>query len=234
MRASTSANTRRAYTQHWRQFTEYCARRRRAALPADARTVCAYLAVAADAGRRPSTIGQAVAAITFVHRLAKHTLPSAYPEVRTLLQGIRRTVGTEQRQMRPLLLDDMHQMMATLEGCGLRDVRDRAVILLSWSLMLRRSELCALDVRDVELRRGCVVVTIRRSKTDQAGQGISKSVARLPVDHASRLPGPGSASLAGSHAIEIGTIVSAIGRRGAPIGADERPGGVSAGQTIGG
>jgi len=54
---------------------------------------------------------------------------------------------------------------------NLLGVRDRALLLIGFCGAFRRSELVALDAADVAITRDGLVVTIRRSKTDQEGEG---------------------------------------------------------------
>ncbi len=56
-------------------------------------------------------------------------------------------------------------------GEGLKDIRDRALLLVDFAGALRRSELVGLDLRDIEHVRQGMVLTLRRSNTDQDGQG---------------------------------------------------------------
>jgi site-specific recombinase XerD len=61
--------------------------------------------------------------------------------------------------------------MALGTGPGLKGLRDRALLLLGFATACRRSELVALNVEDLEAVEVGLRVTIRRSKTDQEGQG---------------------------------------------------------------
>ena len=91
-------------------------------------------------------------------------------KVRLVLAGIRRTKGTAQTAKTPVLVEDLKRMVSRLPG-GLLGVRDRALLLIGFCGAFRRSELVALDADDVQVTREGLVVTIRRSKTDQEGEG---------------------------------------------------------------
>jgi integrase len=97
--------------------------------------------------------------------------------VRTVLAGIKRTHGTAQAAKAPLLPDDLRLMVAEL-GESLGDRRDRALLLLGFAGAFRRGELVGLDVGDVQIRREGLVVTLRRSKTDQEGAGQLRGIPR--------------------------------------------------------
>lgn len=172
-------NTRRAYASAWREFEAFCAGRGWPALPAPADAVIAWLAALADAGARASTIGVKLAAIRFAHQ-SQATDPTALPAVRLVWQGIRRTIGTAQRQKAPVTLDDL-RAMARACGDDLRGKRDRALLLVGWAGAFRRSELVGLDVEDLRIN-GVLRVTLRRSKTDQEGAGSVKVIPAIGGD----------------------------------------------------
>ena len=90
--------------------------------------------------------------------------------VKSVLRGLRRVKGTAQRQAKPLLKEDL---ISTLDatGEGMRDLRDRALLLTGFAGGFRRSELVALTCHDVERVRQGMIITVRRSKTDQTGEG---------------------------------------------------------------
>ncbi len=104
------------------------------------------------------------------------TLSGSYPNpvrsplVRATLRGIKRRHGSAQRRAKPLLNEDLAHVLAAT-GETLRDVRDRALLLVGFAGAFRRSELVALDRNDIEPVRQGIVLHIRRSKTDQAGAG---------------------------------------------------------------
>jgi site-specific recombinase XerD len=173
--AAVAANTRRAYRSDWRLFTAWCAARGFAPLPAAPATVARFLTEQA-ATVTIATIARRLAAIGQAHRTAGHTAPSDDATVRTVWRGIRRSKGTAPVKKRPLLTDDLRALLATLPD-RLSGARDRALLLLGFAGAFRRSELVALDVVDVETIAGKgLLVTVRRSKTDQEGAG-----ARIPI-----------------------------------------------------
>jgi integrase len=173
---SRAENTRRAYRADWADFTTWCRDRGRDPLPATPETVADYLAdLATD--RKPATISRRVAAIASAHRLAGQPSPTRDELVRLALRGIQRTLGTAQAQARPILLSDLVAMVHELDD-DLAGLRDRAVLLVGWAGAFRRSELVALEVSDIERTSDGLVVTIRRSKTDQTGIGRQVGIPR--------------------------------------------------------
>ncbi len=173
--ASKSEATRRAYRANLRQFGRWCRAERVEALPATARTVARYLTALAGGGRSVSTIDRHAAAIGYGHRLAGHDAPTSAEEVRAVLTGIRNSLGRPPVQKKALT-DDLVAKVVRRVPRDLTGLRDRAMVLLCFAAALRRSELVALQVRDLEWGRRGLVVTVRRSKTDQAGKGKRKGV----------------------------------------------------------
>jgi integrase len=168
--ASRSEATRKAYKSDWAVFTSWCADNHQVALPASPATVAAFLAAQASAGFAPATLSRRLGAINAAHRLAGHPSPTTSEAVSLVMKGIRRTVGVSQRQARPLVVEDLKRVVATIPDT-LVGVRDRALVLLGFAGAFRRSELVAIAIEDLNFSDGGVLVTIRRSKTDQEGQG---------------------------------------------------------------
>jgi site-specific recombinase XerD len=167
--ASRAENTTRVYRTGWAQFTAWCDEHRVVALPAGPETVACYVADLARAAK-PATIDARLAAISAAHRAAGYDSPTKEEAVRLVRRGVRRTLGTAQRQVRPVTVLDLRTM---LEGLGTDPAgcRDRALLLLGFAGALRRSELVGLDVADVTEGTEGLTVRLRRSKTDQEGAG---------------------------------------------------------------
>lgn len=163
-------NTRRAYASQWRGFTAWCTARKVCPLPAVGPDVAIYLAELADAGRAPAGISLALTAISQQHVLAGLDSPRAHRAAKETWKGIRRKLGTAQVGKEPLLVDGLKRALDALPAT-LAGLRDRALLLLGFSIASRRSELVALRVEDLlEVRQGLEVL-IRKSKTDQEGKG---------------------------------------------------------------
>jgi site-specific recombinase XerD len=169
VRASRAESTRRAYSADWRNFTAWAASAGLAPLPASPETVGLYLA--AEAARlRPGTLARHLVAITAAHRAAGHQLDTRASAIRETLTGIKRTHGTSQNGKAPALVADLKAMIEA-QPDTLAGLRNRALLLLGFAGALRRSELVSLDVSDLEFSSDGLVVTLRRSKTDQDAQG---------------------------------------------------------------
>lgn len=177
--AEKAASTRKAYGTDFRLFRAWCDAKGVSALPAAPETVAAYLAAEARTSR-PSTLGRRVAAIRYAHKLAELPLPTDAEGVKATMRGIRRTFGSTKVRKAPAVAAKMLGMVATAPD-KLAGLRDRALLLVGFAGAFRRSELVALDVADVEETEAGLRVTIRNSKTDQEGQGVTIAIARGDV-----------------------------------------------------
>jgi integrase len=164
VRNSLAANTRRAYLSDLRHFEAWGG-----SLPATAQTIAAYLAVHADM-LSVATLVRRLATISKAHQARGLINPTRSELVRTTLRGIKRTRGCTQQQAKPLLRDDLLLVLDAMRD-GLKDIRDRALLLIGFAAALRRSELVALDVADIEHVRRGIVIYLRHSKTDPDGEG---------------------------------------------------------------
>jgi len=181
-RKSRSPRTLKLYGDAWREFEHFAAEHDEPSLPASPATVIDYLIALAEGGesgkpQKVSTIEIKKAAIVYRHRIARLPDPTAYEEVKAVMSGIRRELGTAHTKKAPTLLDDIRKMVATLPDTT-QGRRDRALLLVGFFGAFRRSELVALDVADVRIN-GVMQITVRRSKTDQEGKGQIKSFDRL-------------------------------------------------------
>jgi integrase len=166
---SKSEATIRAYAAGWRDFLSFCEQRGAEPLPASDRTVAAYLAHLADRQAKAATIARRLVVISQAHKAADLPSPTTSSLVSRTHAGIRRTLGTAQNGKAPALVDDLKRMLDRLPGTRV-GLRDRALLLLGFAGAFRRSELVSLDVSDLEFTRAGLIVTLRKSKTDQEGK----------------------------------------------------------------
>lgn len=166
---SKSAATIRAYASGWRDFLQFCEQRDLSALPATDATVAAYLAGLADGGAKAATIARRLVVISQAHRAADLPSPTTSSLVRRTHAGIRRSIGTAQLGKAPAKIDDLKLMLGVLPETRV-GLRDRALLLLGFAGAFRRSELVSLDVADLEFSQAGLIVTLRKSKTDQEGR----------------------------------------------------------------
>lgn len=169
--AAKAPATRRSYAADIREYRAFSARIGQPFFASGGEVLALYIADLARRGKKPATIVRRVAAIaTKYHAGGHHEAPASSFLVKEGLRGVRRTLGTAQERKSPLLLGDIERIVAACPA-RLLGLRDRALVLLGFALGSRRAELAALEVRDLELTDQGLVVTIRRGKADQEGQG---------------------------------------------------------------
>lgn len=170
-----AANTLRAYASDWSQFEGWCDERGLESLPARPEPVATYLAALALAGKAESTIGRHLAAIGWKHRQDGLVAPTMRDErmvIADTLAGIRREQRARpSRRKAAITATELGLMIRQADGEGRRSVRDRAILALGMAAALRRSELVALELRDVDWVNEGMRLTVRVSKTDQDGVG---------------------------------------------------------------
>jgi integrase len=171
--AEKAQATRAAYAVDWRQFSLWCHARAAQPLPAHPGILAGYLSHLARTGRKASSIGRAVAAIADHHRQAGYEPPTKHEGVRAVMKGIRRTLGTAPERKAAATAEHVRGMLACCPD-SLIGLRDRALLALGFAGAFRRSELAALEVSDLAEVPDGYRVTIRRSKTDQTGEGRAR------------------------------------------------------------
>ncbi len=173
IREAHSENTRRAYQSDLRAFRKWGGD-----VPTTPHELACYIA---EEGERlhPSTIQRRLAALSAAHRLKGGSgHPTHHPLVKAALRGLQRVSGVAQDQAAPLMVEDLWSILDKT-GDNIRDQRDRALLLIGFAGGLRRSELVGLDLADLEFVREGLIITLRRSKTDQEGRGR-----RIGIPHA--------------------------------------------------
>jgi site-specific recombinase XerD len=173
---SLAPATRRAYGAALRAFASWCEEQGVDVLPATPETVAAFLAAEVAAGRKVATLEQRVAAIRWAHEAAQLETPTASKLVRSTLQGIRRKVGSAPARKTPVTVERLAAMVAHVDGSTIKALRDRALLLFGFASAMRRSELVALKLDDLEWTARGLLVKLRRSKTDQEAAGHVRAI----------------------------------------------------------
>jgi len=169
-RLSRATNTQRAYRADWADFSAWCAGHGQPALPATPQTVLLYLTDAAQRCK-VSTLQRRLTTISQAHKAERHPSPTGDPAVRAVWAGIKRAKGTAQHGKTAAVTEDLRRMVRALPQTSTIGKRNRALLLLGFAGAFRRSELVGLDIADVVVTGDGLVVTLRRSKTDQEGAG---------------------------------------------------------------
>ena len=180
-RRSKADNTKAAYVADWADFTGWCERSGVDALPSTVATVTAYIThmantpVISATGKQLSerhavaTIERRLASISKAHQAAGFGPIRREGILKDTLQGIRRVCGVAQDRAAALRVADIRRIVAELPDSA-QGLRDRALLLVGYAGALRRSELVALTVEDIEFTEQGAIVRIRRSKTNQTGE----------------------------------------------------------------
>jgi site-specific recombinase XerD len=164
-------NTIRAYRADMLEFIQYCDQAWNTALPANPLTVSDFLLSTSKQGIKNSTIRRKVSSISAVHRLLNHIDPTKHPEVKITLRKISRQLGNRFDQSYPVTRDLLNRLLQVCKG-DIRGLRNKALLLLAYDSMRRRSELVSLRIEDINWlpSQNCCIL-LRRSKTDQQGSG---------------------------------------------------------------
>jgi len=151
-KASSAANTRRAYAADWRHYNAWCRRENLTALPPEPQVIGLYIAAqasgAASGDRHLSSVGtieRRLSALAWNFAQRGQPMDRADRHIATVLAGIRRTHGRPPEQKEAVLPEDLLAMLATLDIGDLRGLRDRAILLIGFAGGLRRSEIVGLD-----------------------------------------------------------------------------------------
>jgi site-specific recombinase XerD len=171
-------NTVIGYGYDVKMYAAWCEQFEFAALPSTTETLGLYLTDLLSQGKRINTARRRRCAIIHEHR--SHGLPSPdATEIRELLLGAQRLRAEKPRQMKPITVKELRKMSASLARSGTaEDLRDRAILVLGFATALRRSNLGALSLGDIEFCRQGLIVSVDREKQDQTGKGRLVPVVR--------------------------------------------------------
>jgi site-specific recombinase XerD len=164
-------NTIRAYQADMLEFIAYCDMNDTTALPASSATVASFLMQTIDLGIKTSTIRRKAASISSVHRMSGYNDPTKHLEVKITLRKISRHLGCRFDQAYPVTRPVLDQL---IKACSqdLRGLRNKALLLIAYDSLRRRSELVSLRISDIDWvpNQTCSIL-LRKSKTDQHGAG---------------------------------------------------------------
>ena len=178
LKYSKSANTLRAYQADFRDFSEFCIKNDLNSMPTNPKILSLYL-THLSATSKFSTLKRRIASISVIHKLKGHYLDTKHPIVMENLHGIKRIKGTNQKSKKPILINDLKLIINVIDQSNQTErkkIRDKAIILIGFSGGFRRSELVNVDYDDIEFVIEGVKIFIKRSKTDQSGEGMTKAI----------------------------------------------------------
>ena len=178
LKNSKANNTIRAYKSDFRDFSLFCSKNGLKNLPTEPRILSIYLTHLAKSFKY-STLKRRIASIKVVHKIKGHYLDTKHPVIMENLLGIKRINGSYQTPKKPLLINSLKLIIKAIdqkEKKELKKIRNKSLILLGFAGGFRRSELVNVEYEDLELVEEGLKIFIKRSKTDQAGEGSLKAI----------------------------------------------------------
>ena len=179
LKSSKSNNTVRAYKSDFTDFGLFCAKNGFESLPSEPKIVSLYLTHLSTKDAKMSTLKRRLVSISVIHRLKGHYLDTKHPSIIENIMGIKRRKGSIQKGKKPILISSLKQIINVIDEQKkeqIKKLRDRTIILIGFSGGFRRNEIVSLDYDDLEFVTEGVKINLRRSKTDQFGQGSLKAL----------------------------------------------------------
>tara|TARA_B110001454_G_C12636555_1_gene399349 strand:- start:49 stop:1002 length:954 start_codon:yes stop_codon:yes gene_type:complete len=178
LRNSKANNTLRAYKSDFKDFGAFCSKHGFNSLPTEPKIISIYLTHLSK-NSKISTLRRRLVAISMVHKLKGHYLDTKHPIIIENLMGIKRTKGSMQKGKKPLLINHLKSIINVIDEQNYNEIkkaRDKTIILIGFGGGFRRTELISIDHEDLEFAPEGVKITIKRSKTDQFGEGMIKGL----------------------------------------------------------
>lgn len=165
-------STIRAYRADFEQLIEYCDGLVESALPIASGTLTRYIDHLSADGRTSASIRRAVAGIATIHTINELPDPTKHPEVRLAMRRMHRLLGRYSSQVEGITKPILQKMVEATDD-SLRGLRNKALLLVAYDTLCRRSELVTLQVNDISINENFSNprILLRRSKTDQEAKG---------------------------------------------------------------
>ena len=172
LKNSKANNTLRAYQSDFRDFSIFCTKNGFSFMPTQPKIIALYITHLSKSFKF-STLKRRIASISVIHKLKGHYLDTKHPIIMENLLGIKRTLGSRQKAKKPILINDLKLIIKAIDE---DKIRDKALILVGFAGGFRRSELVNIYFQDIDFVPEGVKILIRRSKTDQSGEGSIKAI----------------------------------------------------------
>jgi site-specific recombinase XerD len=179
LQSSKANNTVRAYKSDFKDFGIFCAKNGFKSLPSDPKIVSLYLTHLSTKDAKMSTLKRRLVSIGVIHKLKGYYLDTKHPSIIENIMGIKRRKGSIQNGKKPLLINNLKKLINVIDKQKkeeIKKLRDRSIILIGFSGAFRRNELVSLDYDDLDFVPEGLKINIRRSKTDQFGEGSTKGL----------------------------------------------------------
>ena len=176
---SKAENTVRAYKSDFEDFSLFCVKNGFKNIPSDPKIVSLYLTYLSSKDVKISTIKRRLVSIGVIHRIKGHYLDTKHPVITQNFLGIKRRKGVSQNGKKPLLISNLKQIIDVINQQNepdLKKLRNKALLLLGFAGGFRRNELISLNIDDLEFVFEGLKVHIKKSKTDQFGEGFTKGI----------------------------------------------------------
>jgi site-specific recombinase XerD len=186
LKSSKANNTIRAYKSDFNDFRLFCAQNGFQSLPSEPKIISLYLTHLSTKEVKMSTLKRRLVSIGVIHKLQGHYLDTKHPSIIENIMGIKRRKGSYQKGKKPLLINNLKLLINVIDinkNDEIMRLRDRSIILIGFSGGFRRNEIVSLDFDDLEFVSEGLKINLKRSKTDQFGEG---SIKGLPYFDSSR------------------------------------------------
>jgi len=177
LKNSKASNTLRAYKADYKDFASFCIKHGFKSIPSEPKIISLYLTFLSKSSKF-STLKRRLASISVIHKLSGHYIDVKHPMITENLMGIKRIKGSYQKAKKPILINDLKLIVNVIDKDKNEKNRfkNRALILIGFAGGFRRSELVAIDYEDVDFVSEGVKIFVKRSKTDQSGEGMTKGI----------------------------------------------------------
>jgi len=181
LRSSKASNTLRAYRSDYKDFAGFCFKNGFKPMPSEPKVLSLYLTYLSKSSKF-STLKRRLASISVIHRISGHYIDVKHPIITENLMGIKRAKGSYQKSKKPILINELKSIIDVIDQDKneKNKLRNKALILVGFAGGFRRSELVAIEFEDVEFVSEGIKIFVKRSKTDQSGEGMTKG---LPYFH---------------------------------------------------
>ena len=176
---SKANNTVRAYKSDFNDFGIFCAQNGFKSLPSDPKIVSLYLTHLSTKDAKMSTLKRRLVSIGVIHKLKGHYLDTKHPSIIENIMGIKRRKGSFQKAKKPILINSLKLIINAIDQQNKQEIkkfRDRSIILIGFSGGFRRNEIVSLNYDDLDFVPEGLKINIKRSKTDQFGEGFTKAL----------------------------------------------------------
>ena len=179
LQSSNANNTVRAYKSDFKDFGLFCVKNGFKSLPSDPKIISLYLTHLSTKEVKLSTIKRRLVSIGVIHKMKGHYLDTKHPIIVENLLGIKRRKGSVQKGKKPILINELRKILNIIDEQNSPDIkklRDKSIILIGFSGGFRRHEIISLDYEDLDFVYEGLKITVKRSKTDQFGEGTIKAL----------------------------------------------------------